>query len=68
MPTAEGPMTASTVLLTVNDFPPGAVDETAPGRIPPACSPPAPLNFVQSGVFKVTDVAGYTELDKAIKL
>jgi hypothetical protein len=56
--TPKVPVPPSTVLLTVNDFPPGAVDETAPGLIPPACSPAAPQNFVQSGVFQVTDVAG----------
>jgi hypothetical protein len=56
--TPQGAVPPSTVLLTVNDFPPGAVDETAPGLIPPACSPSAPTNFVQSADFEVTDFAG----------
>ncbi len=45
-------------LLTVNDFAPGSVDETAPGMIPPACSPASPAGFVQQASFQVTDVSG----------
>ena len=48
------------VLLSVDDFPSGSVDETTPSAsTPPGCAPASPPGFVDAAGTRVTDVKGF---------
>jgi hypothetical protein len=48
------------VLLSVDDFPVGSVDETSPSaQTPPGCAPGSPAGFVAAAGSRVTDVKGF---------
>ena len=48
------------VLLSVDDFPVGSVDETTPSAsTPPGCAPGSPAGFVDAAGTRVTDVKGF---------
>jgi hypothetical protein len=48
------------VLLSVDDFPSGSVDETTPGaQTPPGCAPGSPAGFVEAAGTRITDATGF---------
>ena len=48
------------MLLSVDDFPSGSVDETTPSAsTPPSCAPASPQGFVDAAGTRVTDVKGF---------